>query len=135
MCQDIWISEDDLVAIRKAILEWNKPVSLAHDFYGCDLAKYYDAWQTFVEMDWKDWDVAEYHHDIGVRYWIQFVLEHSSSETRTRLEQAVSPLDALFRAKMHPCSYRGSASEGPFSERPYFWEINTIHPEECDYQG
>ena len=129
MYSDVWITEDDLGAIRKAILAWGKSASIAEKFHGADLPRYYEAWQIFVETDWSDWDISEYNHDIGMRYWIQLSIEHSCPETQTRLQNAVNPIDAVFQSKMRPCKSWSFAAILPLAHSPYFWETNTLHPD------
>ena len=76
------ITLDDLHAIRVALTQWGKSPEVVQNFTGAELHRYYEAWSQFVETDWEAWDIAEYRHDIGCRYWIQIALEYAAVETR-----------------------------------------------------
>jgi hypothetical protein len=82
---------------------WGKAQDVIHEFNGARLHDHYEMWAQFIDTDWENWNISEYHHDIGCRYWIQLAIEHSTSQTRSSLEQAVQPLDERFKARMKPC--------------------------------
>ena len=71
------ITQDDLRSIREAIRKWGKPAECIDGFTGAELYRHFERWQPFVSTDWTDWDISEYGHDIGCRYWIQVAIEHS----------------------------------------------------------
>ena len=123
------LTSEDLRSIRDAIRLWGKPTDCVERFTGAELYKHFERWQQFVDTNWSDWDLSEYGHDIGCRYWIQVAIEHSSPATRSVLERQVTPIDAQFRANMKPAKRPRIELAGPLSGRPYFWETNTLHPE------
>jgi len=125
---DFSILPEDLDRIRAAVTIWKGP-NLANSFWGARVADHAVAWSQFVETDWKDWDQSEYDHDLGCRYWLQLVLEHSASSTRSRLESAVRPTDDAFRARMRPTARAVAQPISVLGEHPYFWEAHTLHPE------
>jgi hypothetical protein len=123
------LTSDDLYAIRDAIRHWGKPSDYVDGFTGAELYRHFERWKQFVSTDWSRWDISEYDHDIGCRYWIQVAIEHSSPATRSVLERQVASLDAQFQTQMRPAKRPGILDCAPLGERPYFWETHTLHPE------
>jgi hypothetical protein len=123
------LTPEDLRSIREAIRRWGKPADCINGFTGAELYRHFERWRQFVETNWADWDISEYDHDLGCRYWIQVAIEHSSPATRTTLEQQVAPVDALFRKQMRSAKHSKVIELTPLSQHPYFWESHTIHPE------
>jgi hypothetical protein len=123
------LSEQDLQQIRSAIRKWGKAENVCSDFNGARLYNHFETWSDFVEMNWADWDVAEYDHDIGCRYWIQVSIEHSTTKTQLALESAVAETDSKFKAKMNTAKRPNISKVSILSKHPYFWETQTIHPE------
>jgi hypothetical protein len=118
------------MAIRTALQAWGKPANIVGEFDGARLHNYYEQWAQFVQTDWSHWDISEYDHDIGCRYWIQIAIEHATPQTRVVLEQTILPIDETFIAQMRPCEFRQYSAREPLSNHPYFWEINTIYPQQ-----
>lgn len=125
----IELTTNDLHSIQGALRCWGKPSDCIEGFTGVELYRHFERWDEFVTTNWDDWDLSEYLHDIGCRYWIQVAIEHSCPETRSVLEQQVDPLDTAFRARMKPTRHPNVLDSVPLSEHPYFWETHTIHPE------
>jgi hypothetical protein len=123
------LTTEDAQLIRAALQQWGKSQEVIEAFFELGIGFYLKEWANFVYTDWAPYDISEYNHDIGVRYWIQLAIEHSTPETRAILEEAVTPLDECFRARAKPCRPKRYASPGSFSGHPYFWETSTIHPE------
>ncbi|MBK7897254.1 MAG: hypothetical protein IPJ90_20680 [Anaerolineaceae bacterium] len=96
------ISEDDILSIRQALKNWGKSEGIINAFNELKLQEYYEAWETFVNTDWDNWDVSEYDHDIGCRYFIQIVIENSSTKTKKFLEEMIKPIDNVFKMNMRP---------------------------------
>jgi hypothetical protein len=123
------LSPEDLLAIRGAIARWKNDQSIVDQFSGAFLYGKFDAWREFVDTEWGDWDISEYDHDIGCRYWIQLAIENSAPRTADTLQSCVKADDGKFmkimRPKVKPKVFQISAFRG----QPYFWEVNTIHPE------
>ncbi len=127
---NIWILEADQEAIRSALIRSGYSKELTSRFFGSGLRTDFEGWEVFVTTDWSNWDISEYDHDIGRRYWIQVVIENSCAETRSRIEAEVKPLDDLFLNNMRLLrSPRISRGQLPLSSHPYFWETGTIHPD------
>lgn len=124
------LSLADRSAIQAAIRAWGKPSALADGFNGAKLYEYLERWEQFVDTDWEAWDRSEYDHDLGCRVWIQLAIEHVSPSTRRALEEAASPLDARFQARMLPSAKPRFFEAAPLREGPYFWESHTLHPDE-----
>jgi hypothetical protein len=125
---DLSILPDDLERIRAAVTIWKGP-ELGRAFSGTRVADYASAWSQFVDTDWAGWDRSEYDHDIGCRYWLQVILEHSAIPTRARLESAIRQSDQVFRTQMRPIARVPTWRVPVLGEHPYFWETHTIHPE------
>jgi hypothetical protein len=123
------LTPEDLRSIRDAIRRWGKPTDCVEGFNGAELYRHFERWQLFVDTNWADWDISEYSHDVGCRYWIQVAIEHSCPATRLVLEHQVEPIDTEFRAHMKAAKRPDVLDRAPFSKRPYFWETHTIHPE------
>ena len=123
------LSEEDLRGIREAIRAWGKPRDVLDRYNGASLYNHFEIWEQFVSQEWSGWDISEYHHDIGVRTWIQVAIEHSTATTRADLERAVKPLDDKFKGRMVPLSSTTRYETSVLSEGPYFWEQHTIYPE------
>jgi hypothetical protein len=126
---DFCLSEQDRQQIRDGIRKWGKPHSLYTGFNGGRLYNHFEAWDDFVEMNWKDWDFSEYDYDIECRYWIQLSIEYATPVTKQALESAVAKADAKFKAMMKPTKRPKILQPSPLFSHPYFWEANTIHPE------
>lgn len=124
----ISITVSDLEKIRSSLRRWGKPEEVVCKFSGSQLHTYYEMWSQFVDTDWSNWDISEYDHDIGCRYWIQIAIENSNLDTRKNLEKFVSLLDEQFKARMKPSQIAQPTSKEPFLGSPYFWETHTIHP-------
>ena len=125
----IELTSDDLNSIRDALRCWGKSSDCIEGFTGAELYRHFERWDEFVTTNWNDWDLSEYLHDIGCRYWIQVAIEHSYSETQSVLKRQIEPLDVAFRGRMKPASRPNVSDSVPLSKRPYFWETHTIHPE------
>jgi len=123
------LSELDRKQIKDGIRKWGKPEELSNNFNGGRLYSHFEAWSDFVETSWEDWDISEYDHDIGCRYWIQLCIECSTPTTQAALERAVAATDAMFKAQMKPRRRSHVLQVSPFSKHPYFWETHTLHPE------
>ncbi|MGF1767076.1 hypothetical protein L4D06_06785 [Enterovibrio makurazakiensis] len=122
-------SEDELSNIRNVIVAWGKSQAIADDFDGSKLHQLCDSWAEFVDTDWDGWDIAEYNHDLGVRYWLQLVLENAGSENSTSLHEALQPIDDRFIRAAHECDLLRSGDDSVFNEESYFWRNSSIHPE------
>ena len=120
----------DLANIRQALRSWGKPYEVVDSFSGATLYNHFERWQAFVDLDWAGSDVSEYDHDLVCRAWIQIAIEHSSATTREALERAVLPLDARFKARMAPTKTPRNLESAPLLHQPYFWQSNTLHPNE-----
>jgi len=58
-------------------------------------------------------------------------MENSFEQTKRKLIEAIRPLDELFIQQMHPIKYANKIlNEAPFQEKQYFWQLNSIYPEE-----
>ena len=114
--------------IRAAIRTWGKPDSVVNAFCGARLGNYLGRWKQFLQTDWANWDISEYDHDLGCRYWLQLILENVGADSKARILSDLDPLDQVFKSKMKPSS-KGIITEQGFKGQPYFWETNTIHPE------
>ena len=120
------LTTEDVASIQRAARLWGKPQEVVEHYGEVALRRHFKCWEKFVHASWdEDW-YPEYDHDIGCRYWIQLAVEYATPETRDRLQEAVKPLDDLFKQRMRPCPLHERASLGPFLGRPYFWETNTI---------
>ncbi len=127
---NLWILETDREAIRAALLRSGYADELAQ-VMSARIRLDFEGWEKFVNTDWSAWDFSEYDHEIGQRYGIQVIMEHSCAETRRRLEAEVKPIDDLFLKNMRLfASPHVSREQLPLSEHPYFWETGTIHPED-----
>ena len=126
---DFSLSEQDRQQIKQAILKWGKPEDVCTSFNGARLYNHFEMWSQFGEMNWSTWDISEYDHDIGCRYWIQVCIEHSTPVTRLALEKAVAESDSKFKAQMRTAKHPSILQVSPLSSHPYFWETQTIHPE------
>ncbi len=126
---EVWIEASDLERIRDALRRWGKPRDVIENYSGSLLHQHLGAWKAFVETDWSNWDISEYHHDIGCRSWIQLAIENSEHNTADRIHQAAKVLDKLFRAKMSPAVESCRNTTPVLKSHPYFWETHTIHPE------
>jgi hypothetical protein len=125
------LSATDIDNIQRALRSWGKPSEVVDTFNGATLYNYFERWETFVDTDWAAWDVSEYDHDLGCRVWIQVAIEHASATTREALERAVGPLDARFKERMAPAETPRDLESAPLSHKPYFWQSNTLHPDEA----
>jgi hypothetical protein len=120
------LSPADVDLINKALKLWGKPDELVEKFGATFLRERLENWEEFVNSEWdEDWEF-EYAHDIGVRYWIQLAIEHTTPETSNKIEALVTPLDQIFKNKAQPCPVREYAPAGPFKHKPYFWETHSI---------
>jgi hypothetical protein len=123
------LTADDLRVIRDAIRRWGKSSDCVEGFTGAELYRHFERWEQFVSTDWSHWDISEYDHDIGYRYWIQVAIEHSCPATRVVLEQQVATIDVQFQSHMKAAKRPRVLECAPLSRHPYFWESHTIHPE------
>ena len=126
---EVWVETSDLERIRDALRRWGKPCDVIENYCGSLLHQHLIAWQEFAETDWSKWDISEYHHDIGCRFWIQLAIENSEPNTADQIHQAAKVSDELFRAKMSPAVESCRSSTTVLRSHPYFWETHTIHPE------
>lgn len=125
----ISLTETDIISIRSALRLWGKSFQIVEGYDNAQINKHFELWARFVQSDWRDWDISEYDHDIGSRYWIQIAIDYSTPQTHNILEKAVQPIDEIFMAKMKPCAIQRQSSKMPQAGQPYFWETNTIYPE------
>ena len=123
------LSDDELSTIRNVIVAWGKSQAVANDFDGSKLHQLFDSWAEFVDTDWDGWDISEYNHDLGVRYWLQLVLENADFENSTSLQDALKPIDDRFIKAAHECGLLRSGNDSVFNEESYFWQNTSIHPE------
>jgi len=123
------LTETDFVSIRSALRLWGKSNDIVEGYDNAQLNRHFEMWANFVQTDWRDWDISEYNHDIGCRYWIQIAIDYATPQTRNLLEKSVQPIDEIFKTKMKLCSNQQNSSKMPQSGQPYFWETNTIYPE------
>lgn len=126
---NVWIEAEELPMIRQAIRAWGKPDSVTEAYGGARLHEHLERWGQFVETDWEDWDISEYDHDVGCRVWVQLVIENTGPETSERIQRAVEPLDASFKARMIKGTAFCQTPTPILRSHPYFWETHTIHPE------
>jgi hypothetical protein len=126
----IWIEPEDLELIRASLKRSAVGDAIIASFTGSALHDEFEAWDSVVTADWDGCDFSEYDHDIGCRYFIQLAIEHSSPQSASRLAQAVESLDAKFRARMRPCRERITRVHLELKGHPYFWESNSIHPDQ-----
>jgi len=75
-----------------------------------------------------NWDISEYDHELGCRYWLQLIMENVGADSRARILSELDPLDQIFKSKMKPFD-KSIFRMQVFKAQPYFWETNTIHPE------
>lgn len=124
------MSEADHEVIRAVLLRSGYAEGIAaHRNSGLQAA--FEGWETFVTTDWTNWDIAEYDHDLGSRYWIQLVIEYACAETRQRITAQVKALDDLFKQQSRALrSPRFSREPLCLAHHPYFWETGSIHPED-----
>lgn len=125
----ISLTSSDLEKIRIALRVWGKSQEVVDNFSETRLQEHYGNWSQFVDNDWENWDISEYIHDIGCRYWIQIAIENSGGDTAKNLERLVQPIDDRFKVKMQPCQTVSYASKDGLLNHPYFWETHAIHPE------
>ena len=123
------LSGDELSNIRNVILAWGKSQAIANDFDGSKLHELFDSWSEFIDTDWDRCDISEYNHDLGVRYWLQLVLENTASENSASLQEALQPIDDRFIKAAHECDLLRSGNDSVFNEESYFWQNSSIHPE------
>jgi len=122
------IKTEDLIKIRSAIKQW-KSKWWSENFDGSSLYQCFESWEHFIDTEWCTWDVSEYNHDIECRYFIQLAIENSTSLTKVRLNELVKPFDEIFIKNMKPYKKLNFKKIEIFNSQPYFWEINTIHPD------
>ncbi len=121
---ELALGDDELAHVRAAIRRWGKPAAVAERFNSGDVARHIRAWNAFVERDWAEFDLSEYHHDLGCRTWLELLIDAVSPRTATRITGAIRSADARFLARMQPRRAAGLA-------RGIFWEANTLHPDEA----
>jgi stearoyl-CoA desaturase (Delta-9 desaturase) len=83
-----------------------------------------DAWQSFVQTDWKG-NLNDYVSKIHVRQELQVFLENANGSVKKKIASMVEPLDRAFKAKMKPVNPNflraGWALKGK-----HFWETHSI---------
>ena len=125
----VHLSVDDRARMREVIRKWGKGENIVAQYDDSLLEKHLKCWQVFVEFEWDEgWDISEYDHDLGCRYWLQLAIENTAVETREKIMRLVEPMDAVFKRRMTPLqSPNFDVKPGVFAGHPYFWETNTIY--------
>ena len=128
------VTTNDLKLIRRAISSW-KPRFNNLKFDGGALFNSIEGWKQFIDTDWETWDVAEYNHDLGCRYWIQIAIENATEETSQLLSKYLYPIDRLFILKMKPISkeFNNQKINDVFKQETYFWYTHSIHPDHIEH--
>ena len=90
------------------------------------IAQCMEAWEAFVEKDWKG-DISAYVKDLQSRYEIQLIIDNASESVSQKLKQWVEPIDRTFKLKMHPAEAFVLQKAKPFFDKKYFWQTHSIY--------
>lgn len=122
------LSDADVEAFRRRVAEW-KGNDGASRVDSSIATRHLARWQTFVATDWDEYDVSEYDHALGCRYWLELLVVAVHPDTAERVAVALAPSDATFRARMRPCRDRRIVAIPGLTGAPYFWETHALHPD------
>lgn len=90
------------------------------------LQEYLEAWEKFVEKDFKG-DVQEYLNNIQVREKLQVFLDQANSNMKEKINSSVAKADQLFQEKMKPLDPHLKQKLQAFTNNVgHFWHTHGI---------